>query len=355
MKIKLLSLLLLLIVTTTATMLGQNPIPNPSFENWSKASPDLPENPDNWHTGNRPGNPNVTPSEESAEGSFSARLEVKEVPVVGGLPASLEVYHDDASGFPVTERHAALSGFYKLDTGSDGATVTVEIKMKKGDELIGSAIWNTNYSASTYSNFYLPIIYSSGVTPDRCFITIEIGPNAGSTSAGGIAWVDDFDLTEALEPALLLHSPNGKENWFGGDKQNIIWESQGIVEVKIEYTSDNGSTWLTVADKVSASLGSYEWTIPNTPSETCKVRISDANNASFMDISDANFSIIDPAQAFLFLTTPSGGVIWEAATQESIIWQSVNITNVKIEYTHDGGSSWTEVVASTAADAGSYL
>ena len=253
MKIRLFYLFVLFVVASTATVVGQNPIPNAGFEAWSQTSPDLPENPDNWQTSNRPGNPSVTSSDESAEGSLSAMLEVKEIPVIGGVPASLEAYHNNTLGFPVTERHAALSGFYKLSTGSNGATFSVEIQMKKGDQLIGSATWNTNFGASNYSNFYVPIAYSSGLSPDRCFITIKVGPNAGTKGAGGVAWVDDLDLTEALKPTLSLHSPNGKEYWFTGTKENIVWESQGIEEVKIEYTTDNGSTWQTVADNVIAS------------------------------------------------------------------------------------------------------
>jgi hypothetical protein len=40
-----------------------------------------------------------------------------------------------------------------------------------------------------------------------------------------------------------------------------------------------------------AIFGSYNWTIPNTPSIECLVRISDASNAAVNDVSDTTFTI----------------------------------------------------------------
>ena len=37
----------------------------------------------------------------------------------------------------------------------------------------------------------------------------------------------------------------------------------------------------------------YNWTIPNTPSTQCLVRISDVANASINDVSDSTFTIAD--------------------------------------------------------------
>jgi hypothetical protein len=38
-------------------------------------------------------------------------------------------------------------------------------------------------------------------------------------------------------------------------------------------------------------IGTYNWTVPNTPSTQCLVRISDASNPSVYDISDNTFTI----------------------------------------------------------------
>lgn len=90
---------------------------------------------------------------------------------------------------------------------------------------------------------------------------------------------------------LLLLSPNGGDSWQVGTTPNITWTSSYITNVKIEYSTDNGTSWSTIIASTPASLGSYNWTIPNTPSVICKVRISDASNASINSVSVNIFAI----------------------------------------------------------------
>ena len=46
-----------------------------------------------------------------------------------------------------------------------------------------------------------------------------------------------------------------------------------------------------IEPSVDASLGSYSWLIPNTPSTDCLVRISDVSNGSIMVESENPFTI----------------------------------------------------------------
>ncbi len=85
-----------------------------------------------------------------------------------------------------------------------------------------------------------------------------------------------------------------------------------------------------------ASNGVYSWTVPNTPSEQCRVRITDVNLEVYDD-SDGNFTIQSVVIPELNLTTPNGGESWQAGTSQEIIWTSQDLENVKIEYSsHDG-------------------
>jgi endonuclease/exonuclease/phosphatase family metal-dependent hydrolase len=54
------------------------------------------------------------------------------------------------------------------------------------------------------------------------------------------------------------------------------------------------------------------------------------------------------------VTSPNGGESWAAGSSHAITWSSANIANVKIDYTLDGGSTWTAITSSTSASAGSY-
>jgi hypothetical protein len=95
-----------------------------------------------------------------------------------------------------------------------------------------------------------------------------------------------------LNRIINLISPQGDESWVAGTVNNITWESTGkITDVRIELSIDNGASWSDVSVS-PARYHKYTWTVPNTPSRQCLVRISDADNAAVNDISAAVFSIL---------------------------------------------------------------
>ena len=152
--------------------------------------------------------------------------------------------------------------------------------------------------------------------------------------------------------SISITAPNGSEQWLVGSEHNIFWTSNNIVNVKLEYTTDNGSNWIEIVNSVLATAGSYSWTIPNTPSINCKIRISDTNNANVNDISDALFSIV--GIPIVSLNTPNGGESWAVGSSQTIAWTSENIQDIKLEFTTNNGNDWLSVVASVSATSGSY-
>ena len=90
---------------------------------------------------------------------------------------------------------------------------------------------------------------------------------------------------------LVLISPKGGENWEVGSTQKIIWSNPTLSKVRIEYTADNGTNWLSIINSTSASDSSFSWKIPNTPSTQCRVRISNADDLNIFDVSDDIFTI----------------------------------------------------------------
>jgi hypothetical protein len=93
---------------------------------------------------------------------------------------------------------------------------------------------------------------------------------------------------------ITVTSPNGGEVWQVGSSQNITWTSSGTSgTVKIEYSTNNGSSWTTILASTPDD-GSQSWTVPNVPSTTCLVRVSDTDGSP-VDISNAVFSIVPPS------------------------------------------------------------
>lgn len=54
------------------------------------------------------------------------------------------------------------------------------------------------------------------------------------------------------------------------------------------------------------------------------------------------------------VTSPNGGESFAGNTVQDIAWSSSGITNLQLDYSLDGGGSWTNIVASTPASAGSF-
>lgn len=103
------------------------------------------------------------------------------------------------------------------------------------------------------------------------------------------------DLSDSLftiaTEILTVISPNGGEIWESGHSYEIDWNgSETITAVTLEYSPDNGETWISIADNV-VNTGKYEWDIPAINTDSVRVRVSDASDGAPADVSDGNFTI----------------------------------------------------------------
>ncbi len=169
-------------------------------------------------------------------------------------------------------------------------------------------------------------------------------------------------------PRIKVTSPNGGETCYVDSTYKITWKSWGkrrfIRFVRIEYSTDNASTW-NIVTKATRNDGSYRWIIPNTPSDYCLVKISDLDGHPW-DKSNSVFSIVSdsslPDSSYINVLSPNGGEEWLADTVYYITWNSYGTSGaVSIEYSPniydtlgDSIANWTTIVENTADD-GSYL
>jgi hypothetical protein len=134
-------------------------------------------------------------------------------------------------------------------------------------------------------------VYLTGETKSTDFPT-TVGAFDRTDHEGLFYDVFVAKLHNSLNTAITVISPNGGESWTVGTSHNITWVSpRTIAKVRIEISTDNGSIWSDVIES-TANNGSYAWIIPNTPSATCLIRISDVANANMSDISNSVFSIL---------------------------------------------------------------
>ncbi len=110
-----------------------------------------------------------------------------------------------------------------------------------------------------------------------------------------------FTIMQASNPfinGLTLLSPNGGENWRGGSTQYIVFRKNLFFpSVKLEYTTDGGSTWNPILQYPLSGLTYYPWKVPLVNSSQCKVRVSNWNNPGMNVVSINNFTITTPTGA----------------------------------------------------------
>lgn len=170
---------------------------------------------------------------------------------------------------------------------------------------------------------------------------IDIGFNCLYTADPALrAWLatrdSDWEDTQNNNcTSITIVSPNGGESWTVGSSQAITWTSHGAVgNVKIEYSTDSGSSWSTIAES-TANSGTYSWAVPDTVSTDCRVKISEAADGRPSDKGDADFSILPMPQSHIiinrdkmrFTATPAG-----KTTPPQVAW---------IKNTGDDTLNWT--------------
>ncbi len=147
-------------------------------------------------------------------------------------------------------------------------------------------------------------------------------------------------------------TPNGNENFIVGNNMPVHWRVIGSsTSSRLEYSIDGGANWIVVVNSTQND-GDYLWTIPNNPSTTCKVRISNPSDPNDNDVSDTFFVISRPE---IFLRKPLDNEILIIGENFPIHWDwTGSFSNVKLEYSTDGGTNWSSISNSTTND-GEYL
>ncbi|MFH2141136.1 MAG: LamG-like jellyroll fold domain-containing protein, partial [Bacteroidota bacterium] len=222
-------------------------------------------------------------------GNFSKQLDITGIPVNYNITAT-QTSNNNTSKFSAPFGIPPLSP-QNLNASAGNMKVILSWNRNNEPDLLKYNIYRgTSSPASTLISSTVDTNYTdNNVTPDVTYFYRLTAVDSSNSESG---FSNEVNATPFWLGITVL-SPNGGEQWQVGTTQNITWTSSNVTNVKIEYTTNNGTSWLTVSPSTTASLGSFSWTIPNTPSTQCKVRISDASNSAINDVSDNVFTIRD--------------------------------------------------------------
>jgi|GEM_PF-1465637 len=182
--------------------------------------------------------------------------------------------------------------------------------------------------------------------------------NSGVTSFTGFS---DIQFTDANtgwvvgSNGIIRHTTDGAATAWTGQTTGTTFELLSVDFISATegftcgrqgvmlHTTDGGATW---AAQYSGSSSASIWEVD---------MINTTTGFAAGDFGIAKYTVSTPAQPVV-LHQANGGEIFQISTNRFIIWQAQpSVTNVKIEYSVDGGNNWLTVINSTPAATGSYV
>ena len=172
-------------------------------------------------------------------------------------------------------------------------------------------------------------------------------------------------LSIGFGQSVTVISPNGLQEWQQSTLRTILFAAPSVTDVRIEFSSNVGGTWLEIVASTPASPGSYLWSLPDNFSDQCLVRISSVSNPSIADVSDRPFSIVAPRPgseldfiffadsptpvfydpSFGFVTSPSTLTLVGDKFPVTTEYSLVGNYSLKLTWNSQSGGDWGIAVA----------
>ncbi|PCJ78104.1 MAG: hypothetical protein COA57_16345, partial [Flavobacteriales bacterium] len=201
----------------------------------------------------------------------------------------------------ITWTFSGTGTLFSIDYSTDGGTTWASV--------------TSFYSATGGSGSFAWLVPSIGST--NCLVRVK--------DSNDPATDDVSNTTFTIIAPILLTSPNGSESLGAGATHIVTWTEVGTSNFyDIDYSIDAGASWIVIANNYNTITATYNWTIPNNPSATCLLRVTDANDICMTDESDNLFTIIND----LAVTSPNGAESYQAVvgTQGNIINMNTTTT-----------------------------
>jgi hypothetical protein len=242
---------------------AQNPIPNPSFENWTAGEPD------SWSTSNAATpSPSIVQVADPHSGAYALKGEV----VIEG--DSAHIAGVSLTGLPVSQAYSVLRFYYKLDMPVL-SWFSTSVVMSDGVSAVGTGelYLEGETSMATYTLATIPITYTG--TPTEC--ELYFAAWSWVDEPGAFFVIDDVELTDTPSgqpdaETLLVHriQPNPAQH-----SASIYYHQPNRGDLRIEVVDLTGKTLLTKALS-DESPGGHRYDLEfDLPNGTYIVRIGD--------------------------------------------------------------------------------
>jgi len=158
---------------------------------------------------------------------------------------------------------------------------------------------------------------------DSCLIKIE---NYSDNSVFDVSDNIFTILASSDETFLEIITPNGNELYSNIEIIDISWESTNVPSYDIYISYDNGIEWDTIVEGLDSTNKSYSYSISDTGSYYCMVKITDSENPNVFDTSDSTFVIVNLDEAKEFYQLQVGNMwVYEKNNGSNISYEKREI------------------------------
>jgi len=195
---------------------------------------------------------------------------------------------------------------------------------------------------------------------------VPTGPNGGSATVGvpsfpttlGLVKITDVGNTTVTDmsdepftifiPPIVIFEPTTTSLIFTGSETLVYWLMSifDFTLINVEISLDNGMTFTPVAQNIDVFLGYTYLTLSDTPSDSCILKIYNADDPSEFGLSTV-FKI-RPLPVYN-LISPSAGELVNANSPFTITWTVENPYSdyCYLEYSANNGQTWEIIETST--------
>jgi alpha-tubulin suppressor-like RCC1 family protein len=193
----------------------------------------------------------------------------------------------------------------------------------------------------------------AGLAEGNYHILASVDPDDVIYESNGLNNTLEAAQTYSVKVPVRVLSPNGGEVLSGGSTYTVQWAPATDAQIyHLSYSLDGGTTWSYAAQVTGATTVSWRAPFVTADQTNCRFLVMAHDGADLYlneDVSDASFTI-EVGALPVQLTSPNGGEVLNGGATYTVQWtEATGAQFYDLNYSLDGGASWTFASKVTAA------
>jgi len=154
------------------------------------------------------------------------------------------------------------------------------------------------------------------------------------------SWVAGSCAQAPVKPTVRITAPRGSTSFQANTDLQIKWATARVSTLTMQYSPDNGGSWVTVKTGINAADRTYAWKVPAMNTTQLLIRMLSDEDPSAADTTLGTYTVSSP----LTLNSPKGGERIASGTNTTIRWtKTAAVGNCDVFFSKDAGKTWESV------------